>query len=203
MKGFETACYYTKSEFNNYFDISKYNNLREKYKAGKKFPTVYDKISCTIKDEEFVNNKENLKKQIINTKGIISINRNKSCCFRQKRIGKKIDISNFNNILNMDEEEKFINVEPMVTMEQLAKYCIDFNLMPPIITEFKHMTIGGAISGLAGESNSINYGLMHQNVIDYDVILADGKELFVSKEINQDLFYAIPGSCGTISLSPV
>lgn len=43
MKGFETVCYYTENEFNEYYNIQKYNELRDKYN-GNIYPRIYDKL---------------------------------------------------------------------------------------------------------------------------------------------------------------
>lgn len=66
--------------------------------------------------------------------------------------------------------------------------------MPPIIPELRTITVGGAISGVAIESSSCNYGWFHNNVIEFDILLASGKIVTCSRD-NQykDLFYGTLG----------
>lgn len=43
MKGFETVCYYSEKEFNTYYNVQKYNELKVKYN-GNIYPHIYNKI---------------------------------------------------------------------------------------------------------------------------------------------------------------
>ena len=43
MKGFETVCYYSEKEFNEYYNVTKYDELRVKY-FGTIYPRLYDKL---------------------------------------------------------------------------------------------------------------------------------------------------------------
>jgi FAD/FMN-containing dehydrogenase len=47
-------------------------------------------------------------------------------------------------------------------------------------------------------THSHRAGLMHESVVAYDVVLADGSLVRASKEENPDLFYALPWSHGTL-----
>ena len=49
FKGFFSTCYFEYDEFWNHFDKEKYENLRKKYHADKKFMDVYDKITYRSK----------------------------------------------------------------------------------------------------------------------------------------------------------
>ena len=71
--------------------------------------------------------------------------------------------------------------------------------MPPIIPELRTITVGGAISGVGIESSSCNYGWFHNNVIEFDVLLASGKIVTCRRDNQyQDLFFGIPNSYGTL-----
>ena len=41
-------------------------------------------------------------------------------------------------------------VEPRVTMEQLVRAAAAYNLRPPVVPEFRRITVGGSIAGIAG-----------------------------------------------------
>jgi hypothetical protein len=60
-------------------------------------------------------------------------------------------------------------VEPRVTMEQLVDTLLPFGLVPPVVPEFKHITVGGSIAGVAGESSSYKYGFFHDTCVSYEV----------------------------------
>ena len=118
---------------------------------------------------------------------------------REKKYKNKcfnIDLSDFDNILELTNE--YIYFEPNVTMEQIVNFLSKKSLSLNVITEFKTMTTGGAISGLGGESSSFKYGLIHNSVIEYEIINEFGNIETVDK--NHKLFNLIPGSYGSICI---
>lgn len=142
-------------------------------------------------------------KIIENTKKKITVIRNTNISKtlrnnRYKNNCEKINISELNNIIDINTEQNYIIMEPNITMEQIVIVLQKYKKSIPCVTEFKTMTIGGAIIGLGGESSSFKYGLIHNSVIDYEIIVDDG----IIKNINNsdDLFYKIPGSYGSICL---
>lgn len=118
--------------------------------------------------------------------------------FRDKDLNKKdhIDLSNFNNVININKE--YGEVEGSTTFETFVSKSLQENLMPAVVPELKTITIGGAIVGLGIESSSFKYGLVHNNIIEADVILSSGEVMTCSKTINSDLFNALPNSLGSL-----
>lgn len=144
-------------------------------------------------------------KQISNNEKI-TIKRNTSCCFRDeyKKNTSEISLVSFNQILSVNIDDKYVVVEPGVSMEQITDFLLNLKQGPymlPVTPEFKHITVGGAINGLGIESSSCKYGLFEKTVLKYEVILTSG-ELIEATPINKhcDLFYAIPGSYGTFGI---
>lgn len=107
-----------------------------------------------------------------------------------------VDMSDFNNILELTDD--YVYFEPNVTMEQMVNFLSPKNLSLNIITEFKTMTIGGAISGLGAESSSFKYGLIHNNVIEYEIINENGIIEIIDQ--THKLFHIIPGSYGSMCI---
>ena len=136
----------------------------------------------------------------------ISIKRNSSCCFRDeyKKNTSQISLVSFNKILSVNTNEKYVVVEPGVSMEQITDFLLNLKAgshMLPVTPEFKHITVGGAVNGLGIESSSCKYGLFEKTVLKYEVILTSG-ELIEATPDNKhsDLFYALPGSYGTLGI---
>ena len=50
-------------------------------------------------------------------------------------------------------------VEPRVTMEQLVRACAAYNLRPPVVPEFRKITVGGSIAGIAGSCADCRVGV--------------------------------------------
>jgi Delta24-sterol reductase len=141
--------------------------------------------------------------QVKKANGQIVLQRESSCCSRSfiyKKGKSLVDISKLTYCLELDIENKFIVIEPLITMEDLANKTLAVSLIPPVITEFKHMTVGGAIQGLGGESSSFRFGFIDDNVIEYEVILGNGEIIYVDRQIHSDLFSALPGSFGSLAI---
>ena len=136
----------------------------------------------------------------------ITLQRQSSCCFRDKykENTSPLNLVDFNKILNVDTTQNFVVVEPNVTMEKITDYLLNLKNGPymlPVTPEFKHITIGGAINGLGIESSSCKFGLFEKTVLKYEVLLTSGEIIEVTKDNDyKDLFYALPGSYGTLCI---
>ena len=117
----------------------------------------------------------------------------------------QIDVSLLNKVLSLDKNENeninIVETGAMISFENLVdELLINYNLIPAVVPEFKGITVGGSIQGLAAESTSLKYGFVHDAVIEFEVILSNGSIVICNKNINSDLFYGIPGSFGSIGI---
>lgn len=85
-------------------------------------------------------------------------------------------------------------------MNDLVEALLPLGYIPAIVPEFKGITVGGSIQGLAAESTSFRYGLYHDTVTGFEAVLANGSVLWCSPESNSDLFYGLPGSFGSLAI---
>lgn len=113
---------------------------------------------------------------------------------------RSIDISHLRGIIEINTDKRYILVEPNVSMERLVDATLALGLIPPIISEFPAITVGGAIQGGAGESSSFKYGCLHETSLEYEVVLGDGSKVVVSPTKDADLFYGIACSCGSLGI---
>jgi delta24-sterol reductase len=113
---------------------------------------------------------------------------------------KVIDISRLDRIIEINNKQKYVLVEPNVSLERLIDATLKHGLMPPVISEFPAITVGGAIQGGAGESSSFKYGCLHEPSLEYEIVLGDGSRLVATPSQNIDLFRGIACSCGTIGI---
>ncbi len=112
-----------------------------------------------------------------------------------------IDISTLNDIVTIDNEQSIALIEPLITMKSCCIKLLQQGLTLPVVPELPGITLGGAIIGLGGESSSHRYGAVHDCCVAYEVLLGDGTLLTVDAENEfSDLFYALPGSYGSIAL---
>ncbi|NQV13047.1 MAG: FAD-binding oxidoreductase [Parcubacteria group bacterium] len=131
----------------------------------------------------------------------IGLNKSTSNLFRQRQQSgaHKIDVKHFNNVISVDKENMIAEVEGMTTYEALVDETLRQGLLPTVVPELKSITIGGAVSGVGIESSSFKYGLVHETILEIEVLLGDGRVVACTPDNEfRDLFYGFPNSYGTL-----
>lgn len=121
------------------------------------------------------------------------------------RGGIVLDLSQMNNILELDEENLTITVEPGVLLMELAKYVEEREFFYPPDPGEKTATIGGNISTNAGGMRAVKYGVTRDYVRHLEVVLPNGKIVnfggkIVKNSSGYDLKDLIVGSEGTLGI---
>lgn len=119
--------------------------------------------------------------------------------------GIVIDMSMMNNILELDEENLTVTVEPGVLLMELAKFAEENDLLYPPDPGEKTATIGGNISTNAGGMRAVKYGVTRDYVRALEVVLPDGTITnFGGKIVKNSSGYALKelmiGSEGTLGI---
>jgi hypothetical protein len=127
-----------------------------------------------------------------------STNTTRNRLYKEK--GVRLDISGFNNVLEIDTEQMVCRVEPRVSMQQLVTETLKVDFMPQVVPEFKGITVGGAINGCGIESSSHKCGLFHDSCLSYELLLGNGEIVTASRSEHSDLFHAINGSYGSLAI---
>lgn len=117
--------------------------------------------------------------------------------------GIMIDSSLMNNILELDEENLTITVEPGVLLMDLAAYVEDHDFFYPPDPGEKSATIGGNISTNAGGMRAVKYGVTRDFVRGLEVVLPNGDIVefggkVVKNSSGYDLKDLMIGSEGTL-----
>jgi FAD/FMN-containing dehydrogenase len=106
-------------------------------------------------------------------------------------------VRHFNQVLHI--ADGYVDAEGMVTYEELARACLAQGVMPAVVPQLKTITLGGAVAGVGIESSSHRYGLVHDTVLELDVLLADGRVVTCTPDNEHaDLFHGFPNSYGTL-----
>ena len=69
-----------------------------------------------------------------------------------------------------------------------------------VTLEIEDATIGGLAMAVGMTTHSHKVGLLFETVVAYEVIIADGTLLRVTRDEHPDLFHALPWSHGTLGL---
>jgi FAD/FMN-containing dehydrogenase len=118
---------------------------------------------------------------------------------RPEASARRLDVRDFNNVLNVDRAAGVIEVEGMTPYADLVAAALEHGVMPTVVPQLKSITIGGAVTGCGIESSSFRYGLVHETVEELEVLLPDGRIVVCTPTNEQrDLFYGFPNSYGTL-----
>lgn len=118
---------------------------------------------------------------------------------REQAKGHRLDLRQFNQVIHVDREGRYADVEGLTTYEDVVARTLPFNLMPAVVPQLKTITVGGAIAGIGIESSSFRYGFVHETVSELDVLLADGRIVTATKDNeHRDLFLGFANSYGTL-----
>ncbi|RME77556.1 FAD-binding oxidoreductase [Candidatus Woesearchaeota archaeon] len=129
----------------------------------------------------------------------VGLGKKTSNLFRHRKGNRvKVDVSDFNHVLHIDTKKGFCEVEGMTTYEELVDATLQKGFMPTVVPELKTITIGGAFTGVGIESSSFKYGLVHETVLECEILLSDGRVITCSPRKNSDLFYGFPNSYGSL-----
>lgn len=157
-----------------------------------------------IRSDEYEKKKQALVEEFkrnLQNKSTFSLNKKTSNLFRRRTAdqSKKLDVKQFNQVISIDPVNRIAEVEAMITYQELVDETLKYNCLPPVVPELKTITVGGAIVGLGIESSSFRYGLVHETILEIEVLVGDGTVITCSPDNeHRDLFFALPNSYGTL-----
>lgn len=119
--------------------------------------------------------------------------------------GIVLDLSGMNKILELDEENLTLTVEPGVLLMEIAKYVEEHDLFYPPDPGEKTATIGGNISTNAGGMRAVKYGVTRDYVRGLEVVLPNGHVMNLGgKVVKNSSGYSIKdlivGAEGTLAI---
>jgi len=119
--------------------------------------------------------------------------------------GIMINMSKMNRILELDEENLTLTVEPGVLLMEIAKFVQDHDLFYPPDPGEKSATIGGNINTNAGGMRAVKYGVTRDYIRGLEVVLPNGEVIMAGgKVVKNSSGYSIKdficGSEGTLGI---
>ncbi|MGE0800003.1 MAG: FAD-binding oxidoreductase [Lautropia sp.] len=131
----------------------------------------------------------------------LGLARRSSNLFRDRAEGEKqrLDLSAFTEVVALDTERGWVDVEGRATYEQLVAATLPAGVMPAVVPQLKTITVGGAIAGVAIEATSFRHGLVHETMRELEVLLPSGDVVVCTPDnAHADLFFGFPNSYGTL-----
>lgn len=119
--------------------------------------------------------------------------------------GIMIDLNNMNRILELDEENLTLTVQPGVMLMEIMKFVEEHGLFYPPDPGEKSASIGGNINTNAGGMRAVKYGVTRDYVRSLEVVLPNGEVMtFGGKVVKNSSGYSlkdlIVGSEGTLGI---
>lgn len=119
--------------------------------------------------------------------------------------GIMINLTHMNKIVELDEENLTLTVEPGVLLMEISQFVEEHDLFYPPDPGEKSATIGGNISTNAGGMRAVKYGVTRDYVRGLEVVLPNGKVIEVGgKVVKNSSGYSIKdiicGSEGTLGI---
>jgi len=119
--------------------------------------------------------------------------------------GILVNLSKMDTIIELDEENLTLTVEPGVLLMDIAKYVEERSLFYPPDPGEKSATIGGNISTNAGGMRAVKYGVTRDYVLGLELVMPDGEIINVGgKVVKNSSGYSIKdivcGSEGTLAI---
>ena len=131
--------------------------------------------------------------------GPVALAKETSNLFRDRAVGarRRLDVRSFNQVLAV--RDGFVEAEGMIAYEDLTRECLAHGVMPAVVPQLKTITLGGAVAGVGIESTSHRHGLVHDTMLELDVLLGDGRIVRCTRDNEHaDLFFGFPNSYGTL-----
>lgn len=118
----------------------------------------------------------------------------------RKDLYQKLDVSDLDEIIDIDVEKRICTAEPGATFEKVVESTMAYGLVPLVVPELRTITIGGAVSGGSIESMSYRFGGFHDSCLEYEVLNAKGDLILCSPSDESLLFNMMHWSFGTLGI---
>ena len=153
--------------------------------------------------------REVLAAQLRASTGPVALAKDTSNLFRDRAAGerRRLDVRAFKDVIGFEETSGahaagWVDAEGMIPYEDLVRECLAKGVMPTVVPQLKTITLGGAVAGVGIESSSHRHGLVHDGVLELDVLLGDGRVVTCTpSNEHRDLFFGFPNSYGTLGYS--
>ena len=118
---------------------------------------------------------------------------------RAESAKRRLDVRAFCHVIGVDAHAGWMDVEGMTPYESAVDAALTHGVMPAVVPQLKTITVGGAAAGVGIEATSFRQGLVHETLLEMDVLLGDGQVVLASPDNEHaDLFHGLPNSYGTL-----
>ena len=106
-----------------------------------------------------------------------------------------LDMSEFDEVLHFDENERTITVQSGITWKKIQDYINPYGLSIKVMQSSNIFTVGGSLSSNV-HGRDPKYGTIIETVDSFRLLTADGTVIEVSRTENEELFPLVIGGYG-------
>jgi decaprenylphospho-beta-D-ribofuranose 2-oxidase len=106
-----------------------------------------------------------------------------------------LDMTEYNKILDFDQERKTITVQSGATWDDIQQYVNPYGLAVKVMQSQNIFTIGGSLS-VNAHGRDIRYGSLIDTVRSFRLLNSEGEIINVSRDENEELFSLVIGGYG-------
>ncbi len=114
--------------------------------------------------------------------------------------GIVLDLSLLRCIQAWDSETGILRAQPGLTLESLWQFILAEGWWPPVVSGTMKTTLGGCLGMNIHGKNNFKMGTIGENIIEFDAILPNGKEVTCSPQKNKNLFYGMISGMGMLGI---
>jgi len=107
----------------------------------------------------------------------------------------ELDMLDFNKVLSINTKTKQITVQSGITWRHLQEYINPYHLAVKSMQSPNVFTVGGSLS-VNAHGDDFRAGSVGNSVVAFHLLLANGKKVLVTREINPKLWSAVIGGYG-------
>jgi FAD/FMN-containing dehydrogenase len=163
--------------------------------------TASSHLSPERRMQDYAARKARLAEQLQAGTGDLALRKDTSNLFRDRAqaAAQRLDVRDFNHVLEVNAQEDWVDAEGMTSYEELVEATLRHGSVPAVVPQLKTITLGGAVAGVGIEATSFRHGLVHDTVLEMEVLAGDGR-IYLCSAANEhrDLFFGFPNSYGTL-----
>ena len=114
--------------------------------------------------------------------------------------GHSLDITSMDRVLGFDAATGVADCEAGVTIEGLWKRALAHGYWPKVVSGTMFPTLAGTLGANIHGKNNFKVGTIGDAVLDFDLMLADGRLVTCSRTENSELFHAAIGGFGLLGV---
>ncbi len=143
--------------------------------------------------------KEIVKK--VKSEGKKIIPRGSGCSYGDEALGEVvIDFTSMKEILEWNKDSGILKVQSGAMFKDCLSHCLKDGWTLPVIPGTRYVSMGGALANNIHGKNSFKIGNFGEWVKEFKIITASGEENACSRELNNELFFAVIGGAGLFGI---